>query len=381
MPDLKRIASIDDMRALARKRLPRSIFEFIDGGAGAGTTAARNMTDFSKHQLLPRCSIDVSVRSSTTHIVGFESKLPLILAPTGFAGLFWPKGEIAAASAAADAGIPFCLSTNSVCSIEEVANAVPAGDRWFQLYFLKDQALMSSMLARAKASGYRVLCLTLDLPVQGRRDNDIRNAFTVPLKPRFSTAFEVAMRPGWALRALRGDVKFGNFQDDVASGGFMSIAQRVASLCDASADWSSVSRLVEEWGGPVVLKGILNPLDVSKAIEVGADAIIVSNHGGRQLDHVPSAIDALPAVIEAAGGGIPVILDGGVRRGTDIAIAMALGASACMIGRPFLWGLASNGERGVARSIEIFREELDTALAILGVTRVTDLSKQPLQPQ
>lgn len=373
MSNLERAASIEDLRLLARKRLPRSIFEFIDGGAGAGVTAGRNMTDFAQHRLMPRCSVDVSKRSLATQIVGFNSSLPLVLAPTGLAGLYWPKGEIAAARAASAAGIPFCLSTNSVCSIEEVASGAPDVERWFQLYFLKDHELMSAMMSRAKQAGYRTLCLTLDLPVQGRRDNDIRNAFTVPLKPRLKTVLEVAMRPGWAFGALRGEVKFGNFQGVGSSGGFTSIAQHIANLCDASADWSSVSRLIEAWGGPVVLKGILNPSDARKALEVGAEAIIVSNHGGRQLDHVPSAIEALPAVVAAVGGAIPVILDGGVRRGTDIAIALTLGARACMIGRPFLWGLAAKGEPGVARALQIFREELDTALAILGVPKLTDL--------
>lgn len=208
----------------------------------------------------------------------------------------------------------------------------------------------------------------------GQRDNDIRNAFTVPLKPRLSTVLEVARRPGWVAGFLRTGVRFGNFAEAAPSGGFTSIAQHVASLCDASADWDAVSRLMEEWGGPVVLKGILDPRDAERAVELGAGAITVSNHGGRQLDHVPSAIEALPAVVNAVNGRAAVILDGGIRRGTDIAIAIALGASSCMIGRPFLWGLASAGQQGVARSIEILRQELDIALAIMGQTDTHDLA-------
>ncbi|TSJ60157.1 alpha-hydroxy-acid oxidizing protein [Starkeya sp. 3C] len=374
MPRLDFAASIADLRLLARARLPRSVFEFIDGGAADEYTLKANSDDFGAFRLMPDVGVDVALRSSATTVVGKPSRLPLVLAPTGLAGLYWPKGEIAAARSAARAGISFCLSTNSVASMEEVADAVPEVDRWFQLYFLKDPDLMRSMVERARASGYRVLCITLDLAVQGRRDRDIRNAFTVPLKPRLTTVLEVLARPAWLAGFLRAPMRFGNFAAAAPQGGFSSIAQHIAKLCDASADWDTVARLIELWDGPVVVKGLLNPRDAERAVALGVDAIIVSNHGGRQLDRVPSAIAALPAIAAAVAGRTQIILDGGVRRGTDIAIARCLGADACMIGRPFLWGLAAAGEAGVTRALDILRDELDIAMALLGVTSMDAFS-------
>lgn len=373
MARLDRAASIEDLRLLARRRLPKGIFEFIDGGAGTGTTLHNNMDEFGAWRLMPRCGIDVSARSQRTAILGHEAAQPLVFAPTGFAGLFWPKGECLAARAAEAAGLPFCLSTNSVASMEEVARAVPGGDRWFQLYFLKDEGLMRSILERAKAGGYRVLCLTVDLAVQGRRDNDIRNAFTVPFRPRLDTVAQAAMRPAWSLGYLRNPVTFGNFEDAVEAGSFTSVAAHVAKLCDASVTWDGIGALIAGWDGPVVVKGILDPGDARRAVDLGADAVIVSNHGGRQLDRAPSAIAALPGIVAAVGDDAEVILDGGVRRGSDIAIALGLGASSCMIGRAFLWGLSAAGGPGIARTLAILREELDIAMALMGVTDVAGL--------
>lgn len=368
MRTIDRAASISDLRDLAQRRLPRSVFEFIDGGAGDERTLRANSDDLAKLRVMPRVGVNVSERTTRATIMGRSCALPLILAPTGLAGLYWPKGEIAAACAAAEAGIPFCLSTNSVASMEDVAAAVPDGDRWFQLYFLKDEALMDSMLDRARSNGYRVLCLTLDLPVQGRRDRDIRNAFTVPLRPRARTVVEALMRPAWLWGFLRNGVRFGNFEGSLPPRGFSTIAAHVATLCDAGADWSLVARVAKKWNGPVIMKGILNPDDARRAIDGGAEAIIVSNHGGRQLDCVPSAAAALPHVANAVEAKVPVFLDGGVLRGTDLIKAKALGADACMIGRGFLWGLAAAGQAGVARAISIYKEELDIAMALLGLT-------------
>ncbi|WP_035484597.1 alpha-hydroxy acid oxidase [Geminicoccus roseus] len=374
MARLDRAASIADLRELARRRLPRSVFEFIDGGAGDEWTLRNNTGDLDAIRLMPRVAVNVAARSTATEVVGHGSALPLVLAPTGLAGFFRPGGELLAARAAGRAGIPFCLSTNSVASIEEVA-AVPGVDRWFQLYFLKDAALMSSMLQRARTSGYRVLCLTLDLPVQGRRERDLRNAFTVPLRPTARMIAEVLARPAWLSGFLRSGVRFGNFEGAVPDKGFGSIAQHIAKLCDASADWATVERIAREWGGPFVVKGVLHPADAERAVAIGASAVVVSNHGGRQLDHVPSATAALPGVVAAVAGRAQVILDGGVRRGIDLIKAKALGADACMIGRPFLWGLAAAGEAGVDRAIAIFRDELDSSMALLGVTSMDQISR------
>ena len=377
MSTLTRAASIEDLRQLARRRLPRVVFDFIDGGAGNERTLRENQQAFDAWQLMPRVGVDVSGRSLATRIVGHDSSLPLILGPTGLAGLYWPGGEMAAAGAAKAAAIPFCLSTNSVASIEEVAAAVPGGDRWFQLYIMKDRGLTQALLERAAGAGYRVLCVTVDLPIQGKRDRDVRNAFTVPLRLRPGTILDVASRPRWLYGLLRSPVRFGNFEG-AESKGFTSIAQHVGTLFDPSAGWDDIERIRKQWQGPVVIKGVLHPDDARRAVDIGCDAVIVSNHGGRQLDQVPASVAALPAIVEAVGGRVEVILDSGIRRGTDILKARALGASACMIGRAFLWGLASGGAAGVTRTIDILREELDNAMALLGQRRFVDVDHRAL---
>ena len=372
MSKLARAASIEDLRRLARARLPRVVFDFIDGAAGSERTARENQQAFADWQLMPRVGVDVSDRSLATRIVGKDARLPLILAPTGLAGLFSPGGEMSAANAALAAGIPFCLSTNSVASIEEVAAAVPGGDRWFQLYIMKDRALTDALLDRAARTGYRVLCVTVDLAIQGKRDRDVRNNFTVPLRPRPSTILDVASRPRWLYGLMRSPVKFGNFVGSEPAG-FTSIAKLVGTLFDPTVGWEDIARIREKWKGPVVVKGVLHPDDARRAVDIGCDGVIVSNHGGRQLDQVPASVVALPAVVQAVAGRAEVILDSGIRRGTDILIARALGADACMIGRAFLWGLASGGTAGVTRTIDILREELDNAMALLGQRRFTDV--------
>jgi L-lactate dehydrogenase (cytochrome)/(S)-mandelate dehydrogenase len=377
MSQLSRAFSIADLRRLARTRLPRLVFDFIDGGSGDEATLRENRRSFDHWLLMPRVGIDVSDRSLATEILGRPASLPLILAPTGLAGLFWPGGEIHAIRAAVAAGIPFCLSTNSIASMEEVAQAVPDCERWFQLYMLKDKALLEGMIDRAWEAGYRVLCLTIDLPIQGRRERDLRNAFTLPLRPRVRTAYEVALRPQWLYGLLRNPVSFGNFRG--VAEGMTSIAQHVATLFDPAASWDDFARVRERWKGQFIVKGVLHPEDAQKAVAIGSAAVIVSNHGGRQLDQAPGACAALPGVVEAVGSQAEVILDGGVRRGTDILKALALGASSCMIGRPFLWGLAAAGQAGVARTLHIFRDELDNAMALLGVRKLSDIAPEHLR--
>lgn len=371
---LQRAHSITDLRSLALRRLPKAVFDFIDGGAEDERTLRDNVEAFDEWMLMPRVAVDVSNRDLKRAFLGRVSELPLMMAPTGLAGFFWPDGEVAGAKAAARSGIPYCLSTNSIGSIEHVANGSPDGDRWFQLYFLRDREWMLALLHRAAAARYRVLCLTVDLAVQGRRERDLRNAFTMPLRPRLSTAFDLARRPGWLAGVARSRPAFGNFQT-AGSSGFTSVAQHVASLFDPSAKWDDIARIREVWRGPMALKGILHPADALKAVEIGADAVIVSNHGGRQLDDVPAAIAALPDIAAAVGGRAEIILDGGVRRGTDIVKALALGASACSMGRPFLWGLSAGGTEGVLRAIEIFRNELDNAMTLLGTPTLGDITR------
>ena len=365
--------TIDDLRAAARRRLPRLVFDFIDGGARDESTLRANRRAFDAWHLMPRVGVDVGRRQPATSLLGRPAALPLVLAPTGLAGLFRPQGELLACRAATAAGIPFCLSTNSVASLEAVAEDAPDSDRWFQLYPLRDRDLMADMLRRAKSHGYRTLCFTVDLPIQGCRERDVRNGFTLPLRPSLGTAWDVMRRPAWLWGLARSPVSFGNFPAR-PGGGVTTIGQHVASLFDPSADWALIARLRQGWDGPFVIKGVLHPEDARAAVRAGADAVIVSNHGGRQLDTVPGACAALPGVAAAIRGEAEILLDGGVRRGTDILKALALGARACMIGRAFLWGLAAGGEAGVRRAIEILAAELDEAMTLAGVRDLAEIT-------
>lgn len=371
-PDLSTVAAIADLRVRARRHLPRPVFDFLDGAAADEQTLRDNERAFSDYGLLPRIGVDVSSRTLSTRVLGAPSALPFGLSPVGFSGLFRPRGEILAARAAAAAGIPYCLSTLSVASIEEIARAIPDGDKWFQLYFLKDKDLLSRFLTRIRDSGFRVLCLTVDLPAAGRRDRDTRNAFTVPVQPGPRMAWHFARHPRWTVAALRAPVTFGNFQETPGVGGFGSLARHIGSLFDPSADWDAISRIRDQWAGPMLLKGVLHPADAARAAALGIDAISVSNHGGRQLDGAPSALDALVAIREASGD-MDLMLDGGVRRGTDIVKARALGASFVLIGRAFAYGLAAAGQPGVEKAIDILSAEIDNALTLLGVPDIADL--------
>jgi isopentenyl diphosphate isomerase/L-lactate dehydrogenase-like FMN-dependent dehydrogenase len=363
---LSRCITIEDLRAAARRRLPNLVFDFIDGGSRDEQSLSNNRRAFEAWRLMPRVAVDVSQRRAVTTLMGKPIALPLVLAPTGLTGLFRPRGEMLACRAATAAGIPYCLSTNSIASIEAVAADVPDSDRWFQLYPLRDRDLMDDMLRRAAENGYRTLCFTVDLAIQGRRERDIRNGFTLPLRPTLWTALDVIRRPAWLYGLARNPVAFGNFAPN-AKGGGTTIAQHVATLFDPSADWALVAQIRKRWNGPFVVKGVLHPEDARAAVQAGAEAVIVSNHGGRQLDSALGACAALPGIVAAVGGDADVILDGGVRRGTDILKALALGARACMIGRPFLWGLAAAGEEGVRHAIDILAAELDEAMALAGV--------------
>jgi L-lactate dehydrogenase (cytochrome) len=370
------ITNIEDLRQSARRRLPLALFDFVDGGAQDEATLRANVADFQRIALVPRALTDVSQRDQSVTVLGQKLQQPLILAPTGLPGILWPGGAMEAARAADQAGVGFCLSTMSTSSIEEVskANAAPI---WFQVYVMRDRGVTKGMMERAKAAGCSVLVLTVDLAVQGHRERDLRNGLTIPPQPRLASLFDFASHPGWLWRFLTGPrATLANFvgttrqKDDM-----FTIAGFVNSQFDPSVTWKDIEWAKSIWGGPVALKGILNPDDARQAAEHGVDAVIVSNHGGRQLDTVPSAIGALPGVVDAAQGKVEVILDGGVRRGTDILKAVALGAKACMIGRPFLYGLAAMGGAGVARALTILREEVDVALALTGRANLAQLDR------
>jgi L-lactate dehydrogenase (cytochrome) len=371
--------SIEDLRQAARRRLPRAIFEFVDGGAQDETTLRANRQDFARLRLLPRVLTDVSARETSTTLLGERIALPLVIAPTGLAGLLSRKGEIAQARVAARAGIPYCLSQMAASSIEEVKQG-SARPFWFQAYLLRDRTINQALFDRAWRAGCEVLVVTVDTKAQGPRERDIRNGFTVPPRVTWRNVLDVARRVHWLRDVAFGPrVTFANLAGTVVGqGDIVSIARLAQEQYDFSLNWKDLDWVRSVWRGKLVIKGVLTPEDARLAAEHGAQAVIVSNHGGRQLDGTPSPVAALPPIVDELRGRAEVILDGGVRRGTDIIKAIALGARACMAGRPFLYGLAAGGEQGVARALEIFRSELDVSLALLGRPSVRDLDESAL---
>ncbi|HXI86887.1 MAG TPA: alpha-hydroxy acid oxidase [Parvularculaceae bacterium] len=374
---MKSVPSIEDLRALARRKVPRAFFDYLDGGSYNEETLRANRADLEKIKLRQRVLVDVSERSLKTTIVGEESSAPFALAPVGLTGLQRGDGEILAAEAAAEAGVPYILSTMSICSIEDVANATKK-PFWFQLYVIKDRTFSEDILARAKAAGCNTLVLTVDLQVLGQRHKDIRNGLTVPPKLRFGNFLDIATKQGWALSMLKAKRRnFGNLAGHVRGMEKTSeLAQWVAAQFDPALSWKDVEWIRSIWPGKLVIKGILDVEDAKVAVRLGADALVVSNHGGRQLDGAPSSISVLPRVAEAVGGDIEVIFDGGIRTGADIFRALGLGARSCLIGRAYVYGLGAGGKAGVTRAIEILKNELSVAMALTGVSRISDVGRQ-----
>jgi L-lactate dehydrogenase (cytochrome) len=374
------VACIEDLRRIARRRLPRAIFDFVDGGALDEVTLRANRSDFERVALAPRVLTDVSQRDASTTLLGRQIALPLVIAPTGLAGLLWRKGEVALARTAEEAGIPFCLSQMAACSIEEVAQAgtLPF---WFQTYLLRDRGINQALMQRATHAGCQVLVVTVDTKAQGPRDRDVRNGFTVPPRLTLRNLLDMARRLHWLRGVACGPrVTFANLAGSlVGDDDIISIARFAAAQYDFTVDWSDIDWCRVHWRGKLAIKGILTPEDARLAVEHGADALIVSNHGGRQVDGAPSALAALPAVVDAVQDRAEVILDGGVRRGGDVLKALALGARACMAGRPFLYGLAAAGERGVAQAIGLFASEIDNNLALLGRPSANALDRTALR--
>ena len=377
MSGLARAFTIDDLRRLARRRLPRAVFDFVEGGAGDERTVVRNRAAFERLLFQPKVLVDVSKREQATVVFGDRIETPVLLSPTGMAGLCWPKGEVAAARAAHEAGTIYTLSTHSSCSIEEVAAGAP-GPLWFQLYVWQNRDLTRSFVERARAAGYRALLLTVDVPVISRRERDLRNGFTVPPRLTARNVLDTVRRVGWIRRVLFGPrLTLANL---VGAPGaprtdIVTLAGVANRQVDPSIAWDDLVWFRSLWSGPLLLKGVLTAADARRAAEHGVDGLVVSNHGGRQLDGVPATIEALPEIVDAVGGRIDVLLDGGVRRGADVVRALALGARAVMVGRPYLYGLAAGGPAGVRHAIETLAREVDQVLALVGVPRVGDLDR------
>ena len=373
------MASIEDMRLSARRRVPKMFFDYADRGSYAEETLRQNRADLEAIKLRQRVLVDVARRELATTIVGEPAALPISLAPIGLCGMQWGDGEILACRAAQAAGIPFCLSTMSICAIEDVAAAV-ARPFWFQLYVMKDRGFVHELIERTIAAKCSALVLTVDLQVLGQRHCDLRNGMTVPPEIKFGNVIDIARRPAWAISVLAGKRKtFGNLAGRVRGmEGVRSLSQWIAGQFDPSLSWKDVEWIRGLWPGKLIIKGLLDVEDARRAARTGAAALVVSNHGGRQLDGAVSSISMLPRIVDAVGADIEIMFDGGIRSGQDIMRALALGARSCMIGRAYLYGLGAGAEAGVARAIEILKSELDVTMALTGTDSVQRIGAQVL---
>jgi L-lactate dehydrogenase (cytochrome) len=376
---MKNIACIEDLRALARRKVPKAFFEYVDGGSYNEETLRANRAELEPIKLRQRVMVDVYDRSIATTIVGQKVSAPFALAPIGLCGMQYGDGEILSAQAAEEAELPFTLSTMSINSIEQVAEATTK-PFWFQLYVIRDRDFSKDILSRAAKAGCNALVLTVDLQVLGQRHRDIRNGMTVPPQIRLKNIIDMATKPEWVFSILRGKSKtFGNLaghvkgMDDVTS-----LAQWTNSQFDPALNWKDVDWIKKVWPGKLIIKGILDVEDARTAVKLGADAIVVSNHGGRQLDGAQASIAALPPIAQAVGSDTEVLFDGGIRTGSDMLRALALGAHACLIGRAYIYGLGAGGKAGVAKAIDILKKELSVAMALTGTTRVGDIGPQVL---
>jgi len=371
---MRTVTCIEDLRQIARRKVPKAFFDYVEAGSYAQDTLRRNRADLEALKLRQRVLVDVSARDLSTTILGEKAALPLVLAPIGLCGMQHGDGEILACRAAQAAGIPFTLSTMSICSIEDVAEAVDK-PFWFQLYVIKDRGFINALIDRAIAAKCSALVLTLDLQVLGQRHCDIKNGMTVPPEIKIKNIIDIASKPSWALSVLKGKRKtFGNLAGHVRGmDNVNSLAQWISGQFDPALNWKDVEWIRDRWPGKLVLKGILDVDDARIAAKTGAQALVVSNHGGRQLDGAPSSISALPRIADAVGGDIEVYFDGGIRSGQDLLRALALGARTCLIGRSYIYGLGAGGEAGVATAIDIIRKELDVSMALTGTKTIAEI--------
>ncbi len=374
------ITSIADLRSLARKRIPRAIFDYADRGSYDEITIRRNRSDLEALELRQRVMIDLSKLSVATTVLGEPWTLPVAIAPTGLTGLFHGNGEIHGARAAEKVGVPFTLSTMSICSLEDVQAAVTK-PFWFQLYIMRDRSFTEELIARAIAAKCSALMLTLDLTVQGVRRRDIKNGLSIPPRLTLKNALDIATKPAWAMGVLFGKRRtFGNLEARMKdTGGLLTLSQWIATQFDPSITWKEIEWVRARWPGKLIVKGVLDAEDGRLAAEHGVDALVVSNHGGRQLDSAPSSISVLPEVVDAVAGRCEVLFDGGVQSGQDVLKALARGARACLIGKSFLYALAAGGETGVCQALDILRRELEVSMALSGCTDVRNVDAKVLR--
>ncbi|HEX9398387.1 MAG TPA: alpha-hydroxy acid oxidase [Burkholderiales bacterium] len=374
------VTCIEDLRLMAKKRVARAVFEYVDGGAYTEATLRANSAELEAIALRQRVAVNVDNRTTRTTMAGHDVAMPVALAPVGLTGLNWADGEILAARAAQKFGVPYTLSTMSICSIEDVAGAVEK-PFWFQLYVMRDRGFSASLIERAKLAKCSALVLTLDLQVQGQRHRDLKNGLAVPPKLTLGTFLDVVTKPSWLLNMAGSTRKsFGNLEGRVSgAGNLKTLSEWTASQFDPTLSWKDVEWVKQLWGGKLILKGILDAEDAKAAVGSGADALVVSNHGGRQLDGAVSSIRALPEVVEVVKDKTEVWFDGGIRTGQGVLKALALGARGCMIGRAYAYGLGAMGEAGVTRALEILHKELDVTMALCGIRDVKDASRALLR--
>lgn len=380
--DIARALNVADLREVARRRLPRFVFEYVDGGAEDEVTLRSNRAAFERLRLLPRTLIDTAARHQRTQILASPAPTPMVIAPTGFNGMIYPEGDLALARVAARRGVPFTLSTVSTVRLEDVAKSA-GGRLWMQLYVLKDRAIARDIMQRAAACGYEALVFTTDANVFGNREWDQRG-YRAPGKPTLRTVLDTLRHPRWfsGVMLRHGMPRFRNLESFLPAGAVTAVGGStvVPKLFDATLSWDDITWMRQQWRGKLLIKGVLTAADAERAASLGCDGIVITNHGGRQLDSCVAPIDVLPEIVAAVGGRLAVLLDSGVRRGTDIAKALALGAQAVMIGRPTLYGLAAGGEAGVERALSILTTEFDRVLGQLGCNSVADLTPQHVRP-
>jgi L-lactate dehydrogenase (cytochrome) len=374
---LREMTCIEDLRRVARRKVPRAFFDYAEAGSYGQETLRANRADFERIKLRQRVLVDVSQRDLSTTIVGEPARLPIVLAPIGLCGMQRGDGEILACRAAQKAGIPFTLSTLSICSIEDVHEAV-GKPFWFQLYMMKDRGFMRALIQRAAAARCSALVLTVDLQVLGQRHCDIRNGMTVPPQIKLANLLDMASKPAWVFSILQSKRKtFGNLAGHIRGiESVTSLTEWIPTQFDTTLNWKDVEWVRSVWPGTLIIKGILDVEDARTAAKTGASALVVSNHGGRQLDGAPSSISMLPNIVEAVGALIEVMFDGGIRSGQDLLRALALGAHSCMLGRAYVYGLGAGGEAGVSKAIELIGKELDVTMALTGIQSIKGIDQR-----